>query len=62
MISLVPAFLCSYKVNITSICLHYFILRMNHVQLIIGPQGVLTKPCNCFTINYFDGAKLKAEC
>lgn len=35
---------------------------MNYVQLIIGPQGVLTKPCNCFTINYFDGAKLKAEC
>lgn len=36
-------------------------MKMNDLQLVTGPQGVLMWECDCFTINYFDVAQLKAE-
>lgn len=36
-------------------------MKMNNLPLTNEPRGVLMEECNCFTINYFDVAKLKAE-
>lgn len=34
-------------------------MKMSNPQL--RPLEVLVKECYCFTVNYFDGAELKAE-